>query len=121
MFFHDRGPQLALAADQQTGRKRVGRTNVLGARQAASQDLQRGVLSRPRQLPSPEPEVDGGYFGGYVKPANLKDDRVGQPLAKIQSGKRKVVIRERGGETLPALSWVRHVREGAVLINLDAV
>ena len=96
-----------MAADQQTGRKRVGRTNVLGARQAASQDLQprRAFKTSTSLLPSPEPEVDGGYFGGYVKPANLKDDRVGQPLAKIQSGKRKVVIRERGGETLPALSW----------------
>ena len=74
----------------------------------------------------PEAEVDGAYFGGYVKPANLKEDRVDRRLAKNQSGKRKVVvvIRERGGETLPgvfktegeALSWVsRRVRKGTVL------
>ena len=53
----------------------------------------------------PEAEVDGAYFGGYVKPANLKEDRVDRRLAKNQSGKRKVVvvIRERGGETLPGV------------------
>ena len=106
-----------MAADQQTGRKRVGRTNVL----ACPTGRLAGPAARPSTslLPSPEPEVDGGYFGGYVKPANLKDDRVGQPLAKNQSGKRKVVVV--GGETLPALSWVRRVREGTVLINLDMV
>ena len=74
----------------------------------------------------PEAEIDGAYFGGYVKPANFKEDRVDRRLAKNQSGKRKVVvvIRERGGETLPgvfrseahALSWVRHrVVKGTVL------
>jgi transposase-like protein len=74
----------------------------------------------------PEAEIDGAYFGGYVKPANLKEDRDDRRLAKNQSGKRKVVvvIRERGGETLPgvfrsevhALSWVRHrVVKGTVL------
>jgi hypothetical protein len=74
----------------------------------------------------PEAEIDGAYFGGYVKPANLKEDRVDRRLAKNQSSKRKVVvvIRERGGETLPgvfrseahALSWVRHrVAKGTVL------
>src|SRR5258708_14692171 len=46
-----------------------------------------------------EAEVDGGYFGGYVKPANLKEDRLDRRFAHNQSGKRKVVviIRERGG------------------------
>ncbi len=50
-------------------------------------------------------EVDSGYFGGYVKPANLKSDRVDRRYAENQSGKRKavVVIRERGGNTLPAV------------------
>jgi len=74
----------------------------------------------------PEAEIDGAYFGGYVKPANLKEDRVDRRLRRNQSGKRKVVvvIRERGGETLPgvfrseahALTWVRHrVVKGTVL------
>jgi transposase-like protein len=50
-------------------------------------------------------EVDGGYFGGYVKPANFKDNRRDRRLAKNQSGKRQVVVvmRERGGSTLPAV------------------
>lgn len=50
-------------------------------------------------------EVDGGYFGGYIKPANHKDMRRDRRLAKNQNGKRQVVvvIRERGGSTLPAV------------------
>lgn len=50
-------------------------------------------------------EVDGGYFGGYVKPANLKENRRDRRLAKNQNGKRKVVVivRERGGNSLPAV------------------
>src|ERR1700678_2478436 len=50
-------------------------------------------------------EVDGGYFGGYVKPANLKGDRVDRRLAENQSGKRKVVVivRERDVNSIPAV------------------
>ena len=50
-------------------------------------------------------EVDGGYFGGYVKPANHKENRRDRRLTKNQNGKRKVVVvmRERGGSTLPAV------------------
>ena len=58
-----------------------------------------------------------GYFGGYVKPANLKPHRADRRFLENQSGKRKavVVIRERDGNTLPAvfrtegqaLNWVR--------------
>jgi transposase-like protein len=52
-----------------------------------------------------EAEVDGGYFGGYVKPANQKEYRRDRRLAKNQNGKRKVVviIRERGGNSVPAV------------------
>ncbi len=52
-----------------------------------------------------EAEVDGGYFGGYVKPANRKEKRVDRRFAENQSGKRKVVviIRERGGNSVPAV------------------
>ncbi len=48
-------------------------------------------------------EIDGGYFGGYVKPANRKENRVDRRFAEHQSGKRRVVIvmRERNGKTLP--------------------
>lgn len=50
-------------------------------------------------------EVDGGYFGGYVKPANRREDRKDRRLRQNLSGKRKVVvvIRERGGKTLPGV------------------
>ena len=50
-------------------------------------------------------EVDGGYFGGYVKPANLRENRKDRRLRFNQSGKRKVVVvvRERGGNSLPAV------------------
>lgn len=49
-----------------------------------------------------EVEVDGGYFGGHVRPANRKEDRVDRRLRQNQSGKRRVVVvmRERGGRTL---------------------
>ena len=50
-----------------------------------------------------EVEVDGAYFGGYVKPANHKENRRDRRLAENQSGKRRVVVamRERNGRTLP--------------------
>lgn len=48
-------------------------------------------------------EIDGGYFGGYLKPANFKENRRDRRLAKNQNGKRRVVVimRERGGRSLP--------------------
>jgi len=48
-------------------------------------------------------EIDGAYFGGHVRPANHRQDRVDRRLAENQSGKRKVVVvmRERNGATLP--------------------
>jgi hypothetical protein len=36
-------------------------------------------------------EIDGGYFGGYVEPRNLAENRVDRRLARNQTGKRKVV------------------------------
>ena len=50
-------------------------------------------------------EVDGMYVGGYIKPANHKENRRDRRLAKNQNGKRKVVVvaRERGGRTLPSV------------------
>src|SRR5215469_13047180 len=61
-------------------------------------------------------EIDGGYFGGYIKPANHRENRIDRRKAKYQTGKRQVVVvmRERGGSTLPAvfksesaaLSWI---------------
>jgi transposase-like protein len=55
--------------------------------------------------PGRKAEVDGGYFGGYVKPANHRENRRDRRLRMNQSGKRKVVvvIRERDGKTLPGV------------------
>jgi transposase-like protein len=64
-------------------------------REAISADLT-GTLSG-------EVEIDGAYFGGYVKPANRKVDRVDRRLAMHRTGKRQVVVvmREREGRALP--------------------
>jgi ISXO2 transposase-like protein len=47
-------------------------------------------------------EIDGAYFGGYVKPANRRVDRKDRRRKIHQTGKRQVVVvaRERDGETL---------------------
>lgn len=48
-------------------------------------------------------EIDGAYFGGYVKPENNKADRKDRRLAMNRTGKRQcvVIMRERGGKSLP--------------------
>jgi len=47
-------------------------------------------------------EVDGAAFGGHVRPANRRDERVDRRLRANRSGKRRVVVvlRQRGGRTL---------------------
>ena len=47
-------------------------------------------------------EIDGAYFGGYVKPANYAENRRDRRLAINQNGKRRVVViaRERNGRTI---------------------
>ncbi len=74
-------------------------------------------------------EIDGGYFGGYVKPANHKANRVDRRLAKNQNGKRQcvVVIRQRDGHILPAafrsevaaLSFIKNrvARETEIMVD----
>jgi transposase-like protein len=97
---------------------------VLGhkMREAMAEEMKGRVIGDDH----PEAEVDGAYFGGYVKPANLREDRVDRRLRRNMSGKRKcvVVVRERGGETLPgvfksegsALSWIAsRVKKGTTL------
>jgi len=37
-------------------------------------------------------EIDGAYFCGHVRPANLKEDRKDRRLLKNRSGKRRVVV-----------------------------
>ena len=51
-------------------------------------------------------EVDGAYFGGHIRPANLKVDRVDRRLVQHQTGKRRVVViaRERAGRTMTTVT-----------------
>jgi transposase-like protein len=74
-------------------------------------------------------EVDGGYFGGYIKPANFRENRRDRRLVRNQNGKRKVVVivRERGGNSVPAvfkseakaMAFLRaHIAKGTIL-NAD--
>ena len=37
-------------------------------------------------------EIDGAYFGGYVKPANHKENRRDRRRSENQSGKRRPVV-----------------------------
>ena len=74
-------------------------------------------------------EVDGGYFGGYVKPANLRENRKDRRFGFNQSGKRKavVIIRERDGNSLPAvfrtegagLSFIKARIAKGTVVNAD--
>lgn len=59
-------------------------------------------LARSEGALSGDIEVDGAYFGGYVKPANERKDRKDRRKKIHQSGKRQVVIaiREKKGRTL---------------------
>ena len=76
-----------------------------------------------------EVAVDGAYFGGYVKPANLRTDRKDRRLWQNKSGKREVVVivRERDGNTLPAvfkseaqaLNFIRSRVAKGTVINAD--
>ena len=64
-------------------------------------------------------EIDGAYFGGHVRPANLKEDRVDRRLKEHQTGKRRVVVvmRERLGRTLPKVAMAE--AEGVALVHAN--
>ena len=74
-------------------------------------------------------EVDGGYFGGYVKPANYREHRRDRRLWQNQSGKREcvVIVRERNGNSVPAvfrsegqaLSWIKKRIQPGTVVNAD--
>ena len=76
-----------------------------------------------------EAEIDGGYFGGYVKPANLRSDRKDRRMWENKSGKRQcvVIVRERNGNSLPAvfrsegqaLNFIRSRVAKGTIINAD--
>ncbi|MGA3304007.1 MAG: IS1595 family transposase [Methylovirgula sp.] len=94
-------------------------------REAMADELKGRVLGGEGKVA----EVDGGYFGGYVKPANLKEDRKDRRFTRNQSGKRKcvVIIRERNGNSLPAvfrtegaaLSFIKSRIAKGTIVNAD--
>ncbi len=67
-------------------------------------------------------EVDGGYFGGYIKPANHKENRRDRRLAKNQNGNRQVVVvvKERGGQTVPAVFRTEVDSLGFIIQRVDS-
>ena len=70
-------------------------------REAMAQEVKGRVIGGEGK----EAEVDGAYFGGYVKPSNYKENRRDRRLLENQSGKRKVVVvaRERAGKSVTAV------------------
>jgi transposase-like protein len=62
-------------------------------------------------------EVDGAYFGGHSKPENKLEDRADRRLVEEQTGKRRVVVvlRQRGGRTLPFV--YRRESQGAAAVR----
>lgn len=65
---------------------------------------------------SGEVEIDGAYFGGYVRPANRKEDRVDRRRAMHATGKRQVVVvmRERDGQTATTVAKSEASTLGAI-------
>ena len=65
-------------------------------------------------------EIDGCYVGGYVKPANWKENRRDRRRAVNQNGKRRVVIvmRERKGKTL---TFVAKSEDASVVTLKDRI
>lgn len=74
-------------------------------------------------------EIDGAYFGGYVRPANFADKRRDRRLLANQSGKRQsvVIVRERNGNSVPAvfksegaaLAWIKSRLQPGTIVNAD--
>ena len=74
-------------------------------------------------------EIDGAYFGGYVKPANHKENRRDRRLAVNQNGKRKsvIIVRERNGNSVPAvfrseaaaLHWIKSRIVPGTIVQAD--
>ncbi len=94
-------------------------------REAMSEELKGRVIGGEGK----EVAIDGAYFGGYVKPANMREDRKDRRLWRNQSGKRRcvIIVRERNGNSLPAvfrseaqaLSFIRSRVAKGTVINAD--
>ena len=93
---------------------------AVGAGDAGPAALQRLAQRLQGEAAVAPVEIDGAYFGGYIKPENRKEDRKDRRLKANQNGKRKVVVvmRERGGRTLP---FVFKAEDDAILTIRERV
>src|SRR3954464_14191853 len=116
---------IAIFANEVKGKSMLALSRDLGTQYKTAfvlaHKIREAMASEVRQAPiggeGKKAEIDGGFFGGHVKPANKRENRRDRRLRENRSGKRKVVvvIRERGGNTLPgvfrteaeALSFIR--------------
>jgi len=62
-------------------------------------------------------EIDGGWFGGHIRPENHRAARIDRRRRECQNGKRRcvVVMRQRGGQTVTAV--VKHKAEAVPVIR----
>lgn len=67
-------------------------------------------LKKKNEKLNGEVEVDGAYFGGYIKPANYREHRLDRRSRYVQNGKREVVVvmRQRGGDTVTNVFKAEH-------------
>jgi hypothetical protein len=94
-------------------------------REAMAEELKGRVIGGEGKVA----EIDGGYFGGYVKPANHRENRRDRRLWANQSGKRRavVIVRELNGNSLPAvfntegaaLSWIKKRIAPGTVVHAD--
>lgn len=61
--------------------------------------LREVMAAQQAQLPKlrGEVEIDGGWFGGHIRPANFSENRIDRRLWRYQTGKRRagIVLRQR--------------------------
>src|SRR4051795_1696254 len=125
---------IAIFANEVKGKSMLALSRDLGTQYKTAfvlaHKMREAMGSEVRQAPvggeGKKVEIDGGFFGGHVRSTNRKENRRDRRLRENQSGKRKavVVIRERGGNTLPgvfrseveALNFIRRqVQSGRIL------
>lgn len=68
-----------------------------------------------------ELSVDGAYFGGHVRPANYKANRVDRRTAQVMTGKRQVVVvmREHGGDTFTHVAKSEAAAVPAIMAKVE--
>jgi hypothetical protein len=130
---------IAIFANEVKGKSMLALSRDLGTQYKTAfvlaHKMREAMVAEVRQMPvggeGKKAEIDGAFFGGHVRSANRRENRRDRRLRENQSGKRKVVvvIRERGGNTLPsvfrseveALNFIRRqVPQGTTLYADEA-